>query len=433
MGLHQRAALLYDAPSVLTLAQETQPKLPDDSFQNLMRFVFNVGGVTPESLTGAEPQHFIQVHTEALAGSFSQVEMSPAMRTQLKRSARVFSGFKTFHEMKEAMPSLIDADGNKKPFEQFLNDVQKVDEQYNVNYLRAEYNFAVQSAQMAAKWEQIEKDGNRYDLQYRTMEDDRVRDEHAALNGITLPADDPFWEENYPPNGWNCRCTVVQVRKGKYPVSDSGEAVKKGKDATGGKHREMMRFNSGKQKKVFPDYNAYTLSGCATCTKKGGTLNLAADTPDNELCRACGVIREPLNAKSIKEASKEAYGWVGEHVPEKGYVLPETTDKETFKLRVSRGALKDVVDHFKTPEDKMKITTLTDLFPKREYTHSALLGEGKKGDPEKVRKNLEKKQRRGVVSYNYYDVAIGGEVWELNCEVFKEGYEKPYALKRKKR
>jgi len=274
----------------MALASRKQPKLPDGTFQDLMRFVFSMGDVTPESLMEDVPMRFIRIHADILTEAFSQVEMSPAMRTQLERSAWVFSGFKTFHEMNEAVPSLITEDGNRKTFDRFLSDVQKVDEQYNVNYLRAEYNFATQSAQMAAKWEQIEKDGDDYDLQYRTAGDDHVRSEHAALDGVTLPPSDPFWDENYPPNGWNCRCTVVQVRKGKYPRSDSGEAITKGYEATSGKHRDMMRFNPGKQKKVFPDYNAYTINKCAACTQKD-SLKLAAKVPGNELCQTCKEVR----------------------------------------------------------------------------------------------------------------------------------------------
>lgn len=240
------------------------------------------------------PMQFIRMHANVLTEAFSQLEMSPAMRTQLERSVWVFSGFKTFHEMNEAVPSLISEDGNRKTFDRFLSDVQKVDELYNVNYLRAEYNFATQSAQMAAKWEQIERDGDDYDLQYRTAGDDHVRSEHAALDGVTLPPSDPFWDENYPPNGWNCRCTVVQVRKGKYTRSDSGEAITKGYEATSGKHRDMMRFNPGKQKKVFPDYNAYTINKCAACTKKD-SLELEVKVPENELCQVCKVVRGMVN------------------------------------------------------------------------------------------------------------------------------------------
>ena len=77
--------------------------------------------------------------------------MSDALRQSLSRSNYIFSGIKTFHEMNEAFPSLLDENGNRKPFERFLNDVHKIDQTYNRNYLRAEYNFAQASAQMAEK------------------------------------------------------------------------------------------------------------------------------------------------------------------------------------------------------------------------------------------------------------------------------------------
>lgn len=49
--------------------------------------------------------------------------------------------------------------------------------------------------------------------EYVTMRDDRVRPAHRALDGATLPKDDPFWVTYWPPNGWNCRCIVVPITK----------------------------------------------------------------------------------------------------------------------------------------------------------------------------------------------------------------------------
>lgn len=46
---------------------------------------------------------------------------------------------------------------------------------------------------------------------YVTVGDDRVRPEHAALDNVTLPKNDPFWDRFTPPNGWNCRCQLIPI------------------------------------------------------------------------------------------------------------------------------------------------------------------------------------------------------------------------------
>ena len=35
------------------------------------------------------------------------------------------------------------------------------------------------------------------------------RPEHQAWANTILPADDPWWDTHYPPNGWGCKCGVV--------------------------------------------------------------------------------------------------------------------------------------------------------------------------------------------------------------------------------
>lgn len=47
--------------------------------------------------------------------------------------------------------------------------------------------------------------------EYVTVGDDRVRFEHEGFDGTQLPKNDPFWAVNTPPNGWNCRCSIIEV------------------------------------------------------------------------------------------------------------------------------------------------------------------------------------------------------------------------------
>lgn len=63
----------------------------------------------------------------------------------------------------------------------------------------------------AANWRVAQEDEDTTHLQYATMEDENVRDSHAALNGIVLPKDDPFWQTHFPPWDWGCRCMAIPV------------------------------------------------------------------------------------------------------------------------------------------------------------------------------------------------------------------------------
>lgn len=269
------------------------------SFKDAMKVVFNQkgGSFSIDIMADSKVQNLIEAHTDVLNRNIQRLEMSDTMRKRLTRSNYIFSGMKTFHELNEAFPSLLDSNGNRKTFEAFLNDVRKIDNTYNSNYLRAEYNFVQSSAEMAAKWERFSEDGDRYNLQYRTANDGKVRPEHAALNGVTLPPSDPFWEEYYPPNGWNCRCTVVQVRKSKYPATPHDEAMALGEEALQRDTKGIFHFNPGKEQKTTPDYNPYTIKRCRDCDIARGKLDLdRKPVADNELCAACRLVHKCANA-----------------------------------------------------------------------------------------------------------------------------------------
>jgi SPP1 gp7 family putative phage head morphogenesis protein len=291
------------AKRLLSLGSGDSVCLPSEEvskgFKDAMKAIFNQKGssFSIDIMADGNVQNLIEAHAGVLDRNLQRLEMSDLMRQRLTRSNYIFSGLKTFHELNEAFPSLLDENGNKKTFERFLNDVRKIDETYNSNYLRAEYNFVQASAEMAAKWEKFMEDGDHYYLQYRTQHDDKVRPEHASLDRVTLPPTDSFWESYYPPNGWNCRCTVVQVLKRKYEPTPHDEAMSLGEDALQTDKKGIFRFNSGKEQKTVPDYNPYTIKRCRDCDIAKGKLDLdRKPVADNELCAACRLVHKCANS-----------------------------------------------------------------------------------------------------------------------------------------
>ena len=49
--------------------------------------------------------------------------------------------------------------------------------------------------------------------EYLTVGDENVRDSHRELDGLILPADDPFWDTHFPPWEFGCRCRVRGLLK----------------------------------------------------------------------------------------------------------------------------------------------------------------------------------------------------------------------------
>lgn len=85
----------------------------------------------------------------------------------------------------------------------------------NVNNTRLKriYNTNMRTANAQGRARaQYALEGDIY-LRYVALQDGLTRPSHLRMNGITLHRDDPFWNTNYPPNGWNCRCVVRAYSK----------------------------------------------------------------------------------------------------------------------------------------------------------------------------------------------------------------------------
>jgi SPP1 gp7 family putative phage head morphogenesis protein len=62
------------------------------------------------------------------------------------------------------------------------------------------YRQQMRHAEMRPIWEYVSK-----------LVGKNRRDDHIALHGKAFRFDDPFWKENYPPNGWGCECSVITL------------------------------------------------------------------------------------------------------------------------------------------------------------------------------------------------------------------------------
>ncbi len=70
----------------------------------------------------------------------------------------------------------------------------------------------MQGAYAAGQWQEIEKQADVAPfLMYDAVDDFRTRPLHAAWDRTVLPVSSAWWKTHFPPNGWNCRCGVIQM------------------------------------------------------------------------------------------------------------------------------------------------------------------------------------------------------------------------------
>ncbi len=74
------------------------------------------------------------------------------------------------------------------------------------------FNTNLRMAYAAGRWQKIMRLADRRPwLRYVAVMDERTRPLHRQWHDTVLRWDHPWWQTFYPPNGWNCRCTVQQL------------------------------------------------------------------------------------------------------------------------------------------------------------------------------------------------------------------------------
>ena len=69
--------------------------------------------------------------------------------------------------------------------------------------LRTIFESNMRSARAAGQWQRIQRAKRTHPyIRYGRSASVERREEHAAWEGTLLPADDPWWDTHFPPNGW---------------------------------------------------------------------------------------------------------------------------------------------------------------------------------------------------------------------------------------
>ena len=80
--------------------------------------------------------------------------------------------------------------------------------------LKTIYRSNMRSARAAGQWQRIQRTkASQPYLVYQLGPSEEHREEHVALQGLTLPVDADEWNTIYPPNGYGCKCWVEQISR----------------------------------------------------------------------------------------------------------------------------------------------------------------------------------------------------------------------------
>lgn len=162
----------------------------------------------------------------------------------LRQNIFYFSAAKTYQQLKDISNLLVGEDGKRRSFQEFKKEVSKLNTQYNYNYLQAEYNFATSSAQVVSRWYDLTEGDTTALITYDAVGDLHTTQLCNHLDGVTLPANDKFWNKYTPPNHWNCRSTL---RRG-YEIKKPAELPK---------IEDEFAFNPATSQQIFSDKHPY--------------------------------------------------------------------------------------------------------------------------------------------------------------------------------
>ena len=233
--------------------------------------------------------------------------------------------------------------------------------------LQTIYRTNMQSAYAAGAWDAIVDQADLAPfLLYDALDDHRTREEHAAWDGTVLPITDSWWSTHYPPNGWNCRCSVIQLSQD--DLDDLGLEVSK--YVTGGGTYTWTNPRTGKTQQIptgiDPGWNHNVGVERAKQLAKTAADKLKGYPEDLQAAAAKGFSAAAEAGKAVAGAAEQAMAASAR----KAAQLAMAAEERTAAMKVAQ-ALNDKTPYLaKSIKDVLKTKGAADL-PKVELLAKA--------------------------------------------------------------
>ena len=153
---------------------------------------------------------------EGFAHGAQEAPPAPTLENAIRQNIALFAEAKTMVQLKRAHEMLLDGKGEVRSQAAYIKEARQrlmmANTTSTLQHLRTEYATALAQGNSLRRWQQAEANADIFPcLEFRTVQDERVRHSHQQLHGIRRAIGDAFWEGHTPPLDWNCRCRVVPV------------------------------------------------------------------------------------------------------------------------------------------------------------------------------------------------------------------------------
>lgn len=213
----------------------------DKAFSELIEGI-REGKVDPDKLDNDFILKTYDRLNKAAANGYGKEYYSEEIARKIRENLLQFAATKT-HVQQHEVQLLSDSIDNKKLYR---DEARKYLDMQNGNYLDVQAAWAARKAQAARQYQDWQKDKDIYQrVKFRTMSDDRVREEHAELEGMVLDIDSPDLSLYMTPLGVGCRCWWEQTL----------DALTEGKPTY--KPDPEWSGNTGLDGVVFNEHNSY--------------------------------------------------------------------------------------------------------------------------------------------------------------------------------